>query len=82
MDKGVWTSLPVSKLWNQLDLSRLLQKFMDDSQVASHYDEVIFAMVLNRLMDPNISIVRSKSGFKRCIPMAFLISRFTTMIVR
>lgn len=41
------------KIWDKIGLGRLLQKLMDDAQVASRYDEAIFAMVLNRLMDPN-----------------------------
>jgi transposase len=40
------------KIWNQLGMGRFLQKLMEDDQVASSYDEAIFAMVLNRLMDP------------------------------
>ncbi|WP_430732329.1 IS1634 family transposase, partial [Aeribacillus pallidus] len=41
------------KVWEKLGLGRLLRKIMDDSEAASQYDEAIFAMVLNRLMDPN-----------------------------
>ncbi|MDR9794075.1 IS1634 family transposase, partial [Aeribacillus pallidus] len=41
------------KVWEKLGLGRLLRKIMDDSEAASRYDEAIFAMVLNRLMDPN-----------------------------
>ncbi len=41
------------KIWNQLGLGRLLRKLLDDSEMASQYDEAVFAMVLNRLMDPN-----------------------------
>ena len=41
------------KIWEKLGLGRLLRKLMDDAEVASRYDEAIFAMVLNRLMDPN-----------------------------
>ncbi|RFA31662.1 hypothetical protein CAI16_20270, partial [Virgibacillus dokdonensis] len=41
------------KLWDKIGLGRLLCKLMDDAEVASRYDEAIFAMVLNRLMDPN-----------------------------
>ncbi|WP_162985943.1 hypothetical protein [Virgibacillus sp. Bac330] len=40
------------KLWDKIGLGRLLCKLMDDAEVASRYDEAIFAMVLNRLMDP------------------------------
>ena len=41
------------KIWDKIGLGRLLQKLMNDAEVASCYDEAIFAMVLNRLMDPN-----------------------------
>ncbi|BBU39058.1 hypothetical protein A3Q35_09075 [Aeribacillus pallidus] len=41
------------KVWEKLGLGRLLCKIMDDSEAASQYDEAVFAMVLNRLMDPN-----------------------------
>jgi transposase len=41
------------KIWDQLGLGRLLRKLMDNSEIASRYDEAIFAMVLNRLMDPS-----------------------------
>ena len=41
------------KVWEKLGLGRLLRKIMDDSEASSQYDEAIFAMVLNRLMDPN-----------------------------
>ncbi|MDQ0340923.1 hypothetical protein J2S00_003763 [Caldalkalibacillus uzonensis] len=41
------------KIWEKLGLARLLRKLMDDAEVASRYDEAIFAMVLNRLMDPH-----------------------------
>lgn len=40
------------KIWDKLGLGRLLKKLMDDAEIASQYDEAIFAMVLNRLMDP------------------------------
>lgn len=40
------------KIWDALGLGRLLKKLMDDAELAAHYDEAIFAMVLNRLMAP------------------------------
>lgn len=41
------------KIWDKIGLGRVLRKLMDDGEIASQFDEAIFAMVLNRLMDPN-----------------------------
>ncbi|GAX88401.1 IS1634 family transposase [Effusibacillus lacus] len=40
------------KIWEQLGMGRFLRKLLDDVEVAVQYEEAIFAMVLNRLMDP------------------------------
>lgn len=40
------------KIWEQLGIGKFLHKLMEDTDAAVQYEEAIFAMVLNRLMDP------------------------------
>ena len=40
------------KIWEQLGFDRFLRKLFGDTEATTQYSEAIFAMVLNRLMDP------------------------------
>lgn len=41
------------KIWEKLNLKGFLQRALEDTNIVSHLDEAIFAMVLNRLMAPS-----------------------------
>lgn len=48
------------RLWEQLELPDLLNKYIADTQIQRPVESAIFAMVLNRLVDPDSKLAVSK----------------------
>ena len=49
-------------LWQHLGLEKILNKLLADTQAVTGYTEAVFAMVLNRLVEP-----RSKRGVDKWV---------------
>lgn len=60
--KELGPALVFRRLWEDLDLSRMLWKFQNATQLTINIDEAVFAMVLNRLCEP-----QSKFGVTKWI---------------
>ncbi|GAW92783.1 transposase [Calderihabitans maritimus] len=64
--KELGPALVFRRLWEELSLDRILKKLLAGTQITTNVEEAVFAMVLNRLCDP-----QSKLGVKRWLETVY-----------
>lgn len=64
--KELGPALVFRRLWEELNLDRILKKLLAGTQITTNVEEAVFAMVLNRLCDP-----QSKLGVKRWLETVY-----------